>query len=172
MNFSGLKQKFTKYFFKKKLSAFLETDIYVSDKIINTVVVFIEDESERSYIEHSLLNLFKLEIDNIHIINFQKERILNNNINVIGHYDFDWFGNIKSENIENILTKKPDLLINYCKVDNIYFNLLILQCKNSFRVGLEHLDNRFYNLIINCVNYDLEQVNFVILKYLKVLKKI
>ena len=102
---------------------------------------------------------------------FQKKR--NNNNNVEGFYtpqDFGWNGIIKSDQLNKILTNKYDLLINYSKVENIYTNLLLLQCKIGFRAGFKHLDNRFYDLLIDCKSDDFKLFDKELLKYLKILK--
>ena len=92
--------------------------------------------------------------------------------NKISAADFGWYGKIKSEKLKFILTKNYDLLINYSKIDNIYLNLLILQCKVGFRVGFSHLDNRFYDLTINCESSNFALFNREMKKYLQILKKI
>ncbi|MEX1382402.1 MAG: hypothetical protein AB1Z17_03310, partial [Lutibacter sp.] len=86
--------------------------------------------------------------------------------------DFGWYGKINNDTLKNILTKKYDLLINYSKIDYLYNNILLLHSKVAFKVGFASLDNRFYDLLINCKTSEIALFNKEVRKYLEILNKI
>lgn len=173
MIFTGFKRKSNQIFLRKQLPKLLEnTYESASDKVQN-VLIFLDDISKKEVIESCLKKTFELPNFKIDLIVFQKKRNKNNNVE--GFYtpqDFGWNGIIKSDQLNEILTNKYDLLINYSKVENIYTNLLLLQCKVAFRVGFAHFDKRFYDLLINCDPSEIELFTNEMRKYLAILNKI
>ena len=173
MIFTGFKQKSNQIFFNKRLSEFLKKSTSISSKEIKQVFVILDSTSNQDKIEKELMNILNISKKNIEFVVFQqkvtKDQIVNE---LISPKDFGWYGRIKSDKIKSVLTKKYDLLINYSKVDNLYSNLLILQCKAAFRAGFEHLDNRFYDLLINCDSDDFCSFNNELKKYLVILNKL
>ena len=137
------------------------------------MLVFLDDISEKENVYKNLIALFEIERDDIDLIVFQqkisKEQVLEE---ISTPKDFGWFGKIKSDKLKTILTKKYDLLINYNNVDNLYCNLLLLQCKIAFKAGFAHLDSRFYDLIINCKADNFDLFNKELKKYLTILNKV
>lgn len=173
MIFTGFKRKSNQIYFNRKLVGLLKMASAISSKEIKQVIVFLDDDSEKEKIKNEVLSLFNISKSGIEMVVFQQKINKEQNLeDIITPKDFGWFGKTNSEKLKTILTKKYDLLINYSKVDNLYSNLLLLQCKAGFRTGFKHLDNRFYDLIIDCKSKDLELFNKELLKYLKILNKI
>ncbi len=173
MIFTGIKRKSNQLFFKRRLAELLKNTAKYSSKKITRILVLLDEFSDKKSINENLVKLMNMPEGKIEILVFQTK--IDNNEDFedkISAADFGWYGKIKSEKLKIILTKKYDLLINYSKVDNIYLNLLLLQCKAGFRVGFSHLDNRFYDLIINCESSNFVLFNEEMKKYLQILKKI
>jgi len=173
MIFTGFKRKSNQLFFNNRLTELLKNSIETSSHKITRILIFLDDFSNQELIRENLNELLNFHEGDIEFLVFQA-KIKKNEVfdDGISPEDFGWYGKIKSEKLKNILTKKYDLLINYSKVDNIYFNLLLLQCNAGFRVGFSHLDNRFYDLIINCESTKFVLFNEEIKKYLQILNKI
>jgi len=173
MIFTGFKRKSNQLFLERRLTELLKNSAKFSSQKIKRILVFLDEFSDKKAINENLYKLLNMTEDKIEILVFHIKIDKNEDVeDKISSADFGWYGKIKSEKLKTILTKKYDLLINYSKVDNIYLNLLILQCKGGFRVGFSHLDNRFYDLIINCESTNFVLFNEEMKKYLKILKKI
>jgi len=173
MIFTGFKRKSNQIFFNRRLSVLLKKASAISSKEIKHVIVILDDVSEKDKMKKEVLALFNIAESDIKMVVFQQK--INNEKNsedIITPKDFGWYGKIDSEKLKTILTKKYDLLINYSKVDNLYSNLLLLQCRAGFRAGFKHLDNRFYDLIIDCKWNNFELFNKELKKYLTILNKI
>ncbi len=173
MIFTGLKQKSNQLFLNRNGLKLLENlEVFESNKT-DRVLVFLDDIEAEQTILKGLTSILNVSKEKIELVSFQKRNQKNSEeILVITAADFGWFGKIKSEKLKIILTNKYDLLINYCKVDNLYTNLLLLQSKTAFKVGFAHLDNRLYDLIIKCNSSDITLFNAELKKYLEILNKI
>ena len=173
MIFTGLKRNSNQLFFKRRLAELLKKSAKYPSQKITRILVFLDDFSDKKAINENLYKLLNMPEGKIEMLVFQAKIDKNEDVgDNISSADFGWYGKINSEKLKIILTKKYDLLINYSKVDNIYLNLLILQCKAGFRVGFSHLDNRFYDLIIKCESSNFVLFNEEMKKYLQILKKI
>ncbi len=173
MIFTGFKRKSNQLFFNKRLPELLKNSNKDGTNKVNSALIFLDDFSNKNRILENLRELLPNLETGVELVIFQ-QKIAKDPTNeaIFTPRDFGWYGKIKSDQLKNILTKKYDLLINYSKVDDIYSNLLLLQCKAGFRVGFRHLDNRFYDLIIDCKSTDIEVFNKELIKYLQILKKI
>ncbi len=173
MIFTGFKRKSNQIFLNKRVSEFLEKSAAISSEEIKKILIILDDVSKKEEVLKEVKALFAVAEDEIDLLIFQqkisKELVLEE---LISPKDFGWYGKIKSDKLKVVLTKKYDLLINYSKVDNLYSNLLLLQCKTGFKAGFSHLDNRFYDLLINCESNDLKLFNTELKKYLTILNKI
>ena len=173
MIFTGFKRKSNQIFFNKRSPDLLTKSAEFSSHEINQILVILDDVSKIDSVKKELNEIFKISKNNITIVVYKsKVNKEQDNDEVISPKDFGWYGKIKSEKLKTILTKKYDLLINYSEVDYLYTNLLILQSKVGFRVGFDHLDNQFYNLLINCKHSDYKAFNKELIKYLTILKKV
>lgn len=173
MIFTGFKRKSNQIYFNKNWQKLLEKSSLDSNNGIKRVLVIVNNKLEKELIEKELVNLFSLSEGAIDTIIFQqKAKKEERNNGVISPKDFGWNGNFKAQKIENILTNTYDLLINYSKVENVYCNLLLLQCKTAFRVGFGHLNKQLYNFIVKCDPTELSIFHNELMKYLKILKKI
>ncbi len=173
MIFTGFKRKSNQIFFNNRLPNWLKKSKVNSTNKVKSILVFLDDISKKEEIHTKLVSLLAVYEGDIKLIGFQqnisKEHKLKDSCTP---KDFGWYGKIKSEELKSALTKKYDLLINYSKVDNLYLNLLLLQCKTEFKVGFSHLDSRLYDLMIDCKFDDLEVFNKELKKYLAILNKL
>jgi hypothetical protein len=173
MIFTGFKLKSNQLFFNKHLKTFVANRHNYESKNVKRVLIILDDISKKTAILDDFNNLFGIVESKIDIFVFRKMDIKDVTLDhVISAKDFGWYGKIKSDMLNSILTKKYDLLINYSKIENIYSNLLILQCKTAFNVGFSHLDKRLYDLLIKCKDSDTNLFNKELKKYLAILKKI
>ena len=173
MIFTGFKRKSNQFFFNKTLPSLLKTDYVSPFEEVKMVIIFLDENSEKAHIVSQLVTILKIPESNIIVIVFQRK--LNTEIetdDIISPKDFGWYGKVGSEKLKNILTNKYDLLINYSKVDNVYLNILLLQCKAAFKVGFAHVDKRVYDLMISCEPDEIDLFNEEMIKYLGILKKL
>lgn len=172
MIFRGFKRKSNQIFLNKKFKNLLDNNLKNSSKKVEKILVFLDDVSKKTVVKKDLINLFKISENEIDIIVFQQKKSkINVDEDVFSPKDFGWFGKVKSPVLKDILTKKYDLLINYSKVENIYCNLLLLQSKTSLRVAFSHLNNQFYDLLIQCKPSEIKMFNNELKKYLTILNK-
>ncbi|WP_111709176.1 DUF6913 domain-containing protein [Lutibacter citreus] len=173
MIFTGIKRKSNQLFFNKKAKEFVENNVNENSGKIKNVIVLLDDINENETLVKELKKELNLNEKGLKVVVIHQQNNKNKE-DEIGFYpqDFGWYGKIKSEELKNILTKKYDLLINYSKIDNLYNNLVLLQSKSSFRVGFAHLDNRFYDLLIDCKSTKTSLFNKELKKYLTILNKL
>jgi hypothetical protein len=173
MIFTGFKRKSNQFFFNRQQSKLIEKTSVVSLQKIKKLLVICDDYSQKESIQKELVETLIIAENDIVWVFFQKrmakELVLDE---IFTPKDFGWYGKIKSEKLKNILTNKYDLLINYSKIDNIYINVLLLHCKVGFKAGFSHLDNRLYDLLINCKSDYLSLFTKELKKYLTILKKV
>lgn len=173
MFFKRLKER-THHFFVKK-SKRLHQQISTSNKndTIHNLLVITDDFSKKEAIKKELQLIFNPSKYNIEIVIFQYKKSKKKECNnCIYPSDFGWLGGILFEKSNKILTKKHDLLINYCKIDYIYINTLLLHCKIAFKVGFSQINNPSYDLLINCDTNDIALFTNELNKYLSVLNKL
>ena len=173
MIFTGFKRKSTQLFFNKQLQKLLENSIKHESNKVHSVVVFLNDISEKETIQQNLIEHLNIAVDKIDFVMFYAKINKDNTCDdCYSPKDFGWYGKVKSEELKTVLTKKYDLLINYSKVENIYCKLLVLQCKAAFKVGFSEVDKRLYDLMIDCEMSDVALFNSELKKYLEILNKI
>ncbi|WP_298367210.1 hypothetical protein [uncultured Lutibacter sp.] len=173
MIFTGIKRKSNQLFFNKKAKEFVENNSKQVSAKIKSVIILADESCDKNKLVNEVSYQLKLDDKSITIITIDKKNVKSEIENgVFTPKDFGWYGRIKSEELKSILTKKYDLLINYSKIDNLYNNLVLLQCNSNFKVGFAHLDNRFYDLLINCKFKEISLFNKELKKYLTILNKI
>lgn len=171
MIFTGFKRKSNQIFFKKTILDLLENEHKIPFVEVKKVIIFLDANANRTSVLSMLTSMLKISESDIKVVIFQQKLRNEQRANeVITPKDFGWYGKIESEKLKNILTNKYDLLINYSKVDNLYLNLLLLQCKAAFKVGFAHLDKRLYDLMIRCESNERDLFNEELKKYLVILK--
>lgn len=171
MIFTGFKRKSNQIFFKKTILDLLKNEHKIPFVEVKKVIIFLDANANRTSVLSMLTSMLKISESDIKVVIFQQKLRNEQRANeVITPKDFGWYGKIESEKIKNILTNKYDLLINYSKVDNLYLNLLLLQCKAAFKVGFAHLDKRLYDLMIRCESNERDLFNEELKKYLVILK--
>ena len=173
MIFTGFKRKTNQIFFSKKLIELQKNkEVTSNNKVENVLVLLINTENQDEIISDLSVKL-SLPSHKFNAVVFQPKKDKKNPIeNAFYPTDFGWYGNIKSIFLKNVLTKKYDLLINYNKVDNIYINLLILQCKSDFNIGFANLNKALFQLLIDCDTDNYKLFNKELKKYLTILKKL
>jgi hypothetical protein len=173
MIFKGLKKTCNQLFLNKNIAEFLKKSEVSDANKTGRILIFSDDITSGHYLPREVSEMLNISEDHIDLIIFKKKRPKDRQHEfVITSADFGWFGQVKSEELRIILTNKYDLLINYCKVDNLYGNLLLLQSKTALKIGFAHFDTRFYKLIIKCDPSDRALFNSELIKYLKILNKI
>lgn len=173
MIFTGFKRKTNQFFFNKKINEFILQNNSSTSNTIKNVLIFCDDESIQAELIKQLINLLGVEKESVKCFVFLKKKDSKKRIeNAVYPSDFGWYGNIKSKDLKECLTKKYDLLINYNKVDNLYTNIVLLQCNSAFNVGFSHLNNKLYQLLISCEKGDFKCFNTELKKYLTILKKL
>ena len=171
MIFTGFKRKSNQIFFKKTLPGFLKNEQKRPFNEVKKVLIFLDATADRASIVSELTSILKISESDIKVVVFQR-KLRKENVpdDIITPKDFGWYGKIDNEKLKNILTNNYDLLINYSKVDNVYLNILLLQCKAAFRVGFAHIDKRLYDLLIRCEPEEIDLFHEELIKYLVILK--
>lgn len=173
MIFTGFKRKSTQFFFNKQLQKMLEDSKENQSKKVRTIVVFLNDSSDKDAILKSISKNLKLNENCVDFVMFYNKINKENACdNCFSPKDLGWYGKIKSDKLKAVLTKKYDLLINYSKVENIYCKLLVLQSKAAFKVGFSEVDKRMYDLMIDCEVSNVALFNSELKKYLEILNKL
>ena len=173
MILTGLKRKTNQIFFNKKLIEFQNRDEICSHKKVKKVLILLSEFEYQDEILKDRSEKLEIAIHQFQVMIFQAKKDKNNLIeNAYYPSDFGWYGKINSSFITDILTKKFDLLINYNKIDNIYTNLLLLQCNSDFNVGFAKLNKTLFQLLIDCEIDDFKLFNGELKKYLTILKKL
>lgn len=171
MIFTGFKRKSNQIFFKKTVPFFLKNEQKSPFGEVKKVLIFLDDISEKEMIVSQLATLLKIAESDIKVVVFQRKlRKETPDEDIVTPKDFCWYGKIDNEKLKNIITNKYDLLINYSKVDNVYLNILLLQCKAAFRAGFAHMDKRLYDLLIRCEPEEIDLFHEELIKYLIILK--
>ena len=171
MIFTGFKRKSNQIFFKKTLPNFLKTEHGSPFDTVKKVLVFFDDTIEKELVIKELATILKISESDIKVVVFQRKlRKETEPDDVVTPKDFGWYGKNDNEKLKNILTNTYDLLINYSKVDNVYINILILQCKAAFSVGFANMDKRLYDLLIKCKPDEIDLFHKELIKYLVILK--
>jgi len=173
MIFTGFKRKTNQIFFNKKLIELQKNREVTSNNKVENVFVILNNTENQDEIIRDLSEKLSLASHKFNVVVFQPKKDKNNRIeNAFYPTDFGWYGNIKAIFLKDVLTKKYDLLINYNKVDNIYINLLILQCKSDFKIGFANLNKALFQLLIDCDTDNYTLFNEELKKYLTILKKL
>ncbi len=171
MIFTGFKRKSNQIFFKKTLPTFLKSEHKSPFGKVKKVLIFLDDNVVKELVVSELATMLKISESDIKVVVFQKkmkkETVTGD---IITPKDFGWYGKIDNEKLKNILTNKYDLLINYSKVDNVYLNILLLQCNAIFSVGFADMDKRLYDLMIRCEPDEIDLFHKELIKYLIILK--
>jgi len=173
MIFKGIKRKSNQLFFKNRLPKGVDYKGGETTEKIQKVLVFIEKMKNLKPHVVALRESLNLDKNDVTIVVFEEPGgYIEDFVYHLSEKDFGWYGKIESYQIKSILTNKYDLLINYTKVENLYFNVLLLHCNVSFKVGFAHLDQRLYDLQIDCKPENIAIFNKELEKYLKILNKL
>ena len=170
MILAGLKKKNLKKYFEKRIT---KKEGFNSSKI--QTILFIVDENTIPKVDFikQFEDDFKNKECNIDILVFKpiKEKT-DSAENYFFESDFGWNGVLKSNSLKKFVKNDYDLLINYVKQENLYVNTITLLSNSKFKVGRARIDNRLFDLIIDCNLDDLKTFNLEIKKYLEILNKL
>lgn len=173
MIFTGFKRKSNQFFFSRNKETLLENSRIDSFGAIKKVIVLVNSLLELEEAKATLSKLLHISENEIDGIVFQlKIKKEEKNEIIFTPKDFGWNGDVKSDKLGAILTNQYDLLINYSKVENVYVNLLLLQCKVAFKVGFGDVNKELYDFIIKCDASEIAVFHTELIKYLKILKKL
>ncbi len=167
--------KFRDKSIKKKIDKELidsgKTLISISDKKINSILVFTDTtitiNSNQIIAKELNINVSKIEIVN-YIRKAPKESGAKE---FLTENDFNWLGKIKNERIQNLGNSEFDLLINLT-TDNLLLDYLVVLSKAKFKVGFSSADNRLYDFMITVNNKDITVFSRELKKYLEILNKL
>ncbi len=171
MFFNKFKEK-VHYFFVKKNKDPHRYKGTKKESTIQSILVIIDDFDTKDLVEKELKQFFRRTIS-LEIVTFKKEiKDKKERLEYITPHDFSWSGGVSDKLKETVLTKKYDLLINYCKVDYVYIKALLLQCHFDLAISFAHLNNEPYDIQINCDTDNVKLFTDEVKKYLKILNKI
>jgi len=136
------------FFAKKSIKKALKNTIHsVSKDKIKSVGIVIDEDSYKNIaqIEKLLSNLgFAL-----HILVFRNkwEKDSVSKYQMFGYQDLDFFGNLKSEKIQQFVNSKFDMLVSYYDNQNLPLMLITAQSKAQLKTGFPN--NRLNQLMID-----------------------
>lgn len=160
----------THKFFRKKDRVPRDNTMLNKQGSSKFVLVLLDDDEDREYVERELRHFFGQDAF-LNIVVFKEKVSRKERLKYITPYDFKWFGGISKRLKEKIVTKKYNLLINYCKEDYMYVKSLLLHCYFDFAISYAQIDNELYDMQVDC---DVEYVKIFtdeVKKYLKILNK-
>ena len=171
MILKGLKRRSNQIFLKKNYDSFSQNSLRKAPKVINTALFIFDDSSELEEILKSFSHVLEIKSEDFTYVLFSEENALKQNDPWhLTDKDFGWNGKLKEGFLKEVLTKKYDLLINNCKVENLYTDLLVLQVKAGLKVGLGSLKRTHYDLLIQCDTSNTALITSELKKYLEILK--
>lgn len=92
--------------------------------------------------------------------------------NQINHKDFNWKGEIKSQNASEFLDVPYDVLIGYYNKKHIFLDMMVSSSRAKFKVGMKGADSRLFDLLISVNTDEKKAFKTELKKYLKILNKI
>ncbi len=145
--------------------------ISISDKKINSILVFI-DETVTNNSKQIIAKELNIDISKIKTVNYIKKvpKELDSE-EFLTDKDFNWLGKIKNEYIQNLLNSEFDLLIDL-SVNNLLLNYLVVLSNAKFKVGFSNTDNRLYDFMIAVETKDVTIFSRELKKYLENLNKL
>ncbi len=172
MFLNKIKDFWTKKIIKKRLSTVKHLS---SNDSINTIGLII-DESYFNKKDALINELIKngIQFQNIKLLVF-KDKIKKNEVfdyAFFSYKDLSWIASINNQDVNDFISQKFDLLINYYDLEKAPLLVASNLSKASFKVGFSNVDKRLNQFMIdtNAENY----IIFIeeLFKYLKILNKL
>lgn len=171
MILKSLKRRSNQIFLKNNFDSFINNSNRKSSDPLNAVLFITDEDTKIEQILESLNNNLGLQKSQISFVIFSEAKRKNQNTeNYLSESDFGWFGKINEGLLKDVLANKYDLLINNCKFESLYVDLLVLQVKADLKVGFGIQQNENYDLQILVDSSNAEVFAKELKKYLEILK--
>jgi hypothetical protein len=170
MNFKALK----KYFLKKQIEKHLKEN--VSDKNVDdlkTVGLLVNaHEYENIDAFNSLVNSLEIFNKDLKLIFYKEEKrsLPTFEQNNFSSKDFNWKGVLGKPAIEEFLDREYDLFIGYYSKKNSYLDYIASRAKAKLKVGLNHKDNRLFDIVFKIKVNEFPVFEKELKKYINILK--
>jgi len=171
MNLKGFKKNTVLKFIKKQIDA--NENQRIALKKIENVGILADYDLYNTY-DFTKFLCEKIDIRNSDIkLYLYQEKDLHEN-----HENYKFFndksinlrGKIKDLKVKHFVNKEFDLLINYCKQDNIFAHLIALESKAKLKVSFETDELKIYDVSIDIEENKIDTFNTELVKYLHILK--
>lgn len=115
-----------------------------------------------------------LERKDIKIFSFAetKRKIPSLRQDQITNKEFNWRGEIQSQNAKEFLNFPFDVLIGIYKKENEFLDAMVAMSGAKFKIGFEGADERLYDLLLNIDPKNTNLFKEEIKKYLKIFSKV
>lgn len=141
-----------------------------SDEKINSILVFTDENTKAS--DKIIAKELNVDISAIRMIAYVSKTTKElDSDKFLTENNFNWFGKIKNEYIQDLVNSEFDLLINL-STNNLLLDYLTVTSKARFKVGFSSADNRLYDFMITVDNKDLTVFSRELKKYLEILSKL
>ncbi len=174
MIFKGLKKKSAEKFINKQLEQIHEKSTASNSKI-KTVgcIVDIEIFSDVEAIK-GLAGLLKVQPNHISVIQYKERTEKGEEFSglLFTDNDFGWKGSVVGKDLNQFVSKKYDLLINYFDNEKLGPKLAAMHCNAAFKAGFDVVDHRMNDLIIHSDLKDFKSFSSELTKYLSILNKL
>jgi hypothetical protein len=164
-----------KFFLRKLLNS---KNNYIKTSNTNKIVkiILLIDESHQDFKSKILTKIkeFGFKEENIFLLIYnqklEKDKIYE--FTTFSKDSFSNFGKIKSDELNFILKKSFDLLINFYENENLILDYVSQEIKADFKVGLSNSNIKNNQLIVNCKLIDINTYLSETIKYIKILNKL
>lgn len=164
MSFQGVKRFFIdKQYVKKKQNCSRQNKKL--ERTIKSIVVLGEDEDLLNF-PKSFSSEIKRNINNIEYVKFSEKR--EEKTPNFGLFDFNLWGKIKNDRLQNLVDKEFDLLVNLVK-DNTTINYVSLLSKAKFKISVFQQNQTQYDFMIDQKSTNWDEFNFELKKYIDIL---
>lgn len=171
---SALKKKSILNYYKKRIKKNTVQVLEQRKEIIKSALILREenDLKAKAIVEKLAEDVVfnKLKIQSLIYCDYDKKRDYDEGEFTLK--DFSLFGKVVGENLKHALDKKYDMLITINETNDVVLNVLTLESKALFKVGLQQQDEVLNDLVLSVNIGDTEVFNSELKKYLKVLNKL
>lgn len=170
MNFKALK----KYFLKKQIEKNLKDNESAKNLgNLKTVGLLVNaHEFENTEVLNSLVDALEILNKDLKLIFYKEEKrsLPTFEQNNFSSKDFNWKGVLNKGAIEEFLDRDYDLFIGYYSKKNSYLDYITSRAKAKLKVGLNHKDERFFDIVFKININDFSLFKSELTKYIKIFK--